>query len=184
MLNLILLLLIGCPEPIDQNQGSVDGTAAKDQSDMSAANSTPTNVDGTVDNKLAHAPPSMGTFPGDLASSELQPRYKQSELKDGGVIHGYVRCDDCVGRILVRALPPPPGGNSNDPGEMQLITQASLDSAGAFSLYVPDNSQVVLQVVDDANGDGVPNQGERIVFLRRPICATRSLSFLQKKMRA
>ncbi|MEC7987882.1 MAG: hypothetical protein VX278_22130 [Myxococcota bacterium] len=162
MYNLISLLLIGCPEPIDQNQGAVDGTAAKDQADMSAANSIPTNVDGTVDNKLAHAPPTMGTFPGDLADTELVPRYSQSELKGDGVIHGYVRCDDCVGRILVRALPPPPEGNNNDPSAMQLITQATLDGAGAFSLYVPDNSKVVLQVVDDANGDGVPNQGERM----------------------
>ena len=45
---------------------------------------------------------------------------------------------------------------------MQLITQSKIDSAGAFSIYVPDNSTVVLQVVDDANSDGRPNQGERM----------------------
>ena len=105
----------------------------------------------------------MGTFPGDLPKNELEPKFSQDDLKDGGVINGFVRCDDCAGQIIIRVLPPPPeadgGGNQND---MQLITHATIEKQGAFSIRVPDNSTVVLQVVDDSNGDGRPNQGERM----------------------
>ena len=162
---ILLSFILGCPEPIDQNQGNVDGKEAKDLADQtSGGGSMPTNVDGTVDNKLAAAPPSMGTFPGDLPQNELTPKFSQDELKDGGVIHGYVRCDDCTGKILIRVLPPPPepGQDGGSEDDMQLITQSSQDGVGAFSIRVPDNSKVVLQVVDDANKDGKPNQGERM----------------------
>ena len=75
-----------------------------------------------------------------------------------GIINGYVRCDDCAGAILIRVLPPPPEPDGGNPSkdDMQLITQSKIDGAGAFSIYVPNNSTVVLQVVDDANNDGDP----------------------------
>jgi len=161
---LFLSFFLGCPEPIDANQGNIDGKAAKDLADQtSGGGSMPTNVDGTVDNKLAAAPPAMGTFPGDLPQNELIPKFSQDDLKDGGVIHGYVKCEDCAGKILIRVLPPPPeGGGGGSKDDMQLITQKVQSAAGAFSVLVPDNSTVVLQVVDDANADGKPNQGERM----------------------
>jgi len=156
-------LFLGCPEPIDENQGNVDGTTLKDQADQQGG--VASDVDGKSIPKLDAAPPSMGTFPGDLPQNELEPKYSQDELKkNGGIINGYVRCDDCVGAILIRVLPPPPEPDGGNPSkdDMQLITQSKIDSAGAFSIYVPNNSTVVLQVVDDANNDGRPNQGERM----------------------
>ena len=37
--------------------------------------------------KLDAAPPSMGTFPGDLPQNELEPKYSQDELKKNGGNH-------------------------------------------------------------------------------------------------
>ena len=45
------------------------------------------------------APPSMGTFPGDMAANEVDPQYTQEELKNDAVVHGYVKCDDCLGKF-------------------------------------------------------------------------------------
>jgi hypothetical protein len=110
------------------------------------------------------APPSMGTFAADLPESEVRARFTQKELSDGATIRGTANCVDCTGQILVRALPPPP----EDPGlqasgeGMQLITQVALSGTGNFSIRVPDQSPVVLQIVDDANKDGMPSQGERM----------------------
>ena len=70
---------------------------------------------------------------------------------------------DCTGQILVRALPPPPEDPSVQMGEgMQLITQVVIEQAGNFTMQVPADAPVVLQVVDDANSDGVPSLGERM----------------------
>jgi hypothetical protein len=45
---------------------------------------------------------------------------------------------------------------------MQLITQVAIETAGNFSMQVPADAPVVLQVVDDSNGDGSPSLGERM----------------------
>ncbi|MBM73957.1 MAG: hypothetical protein CMK59_01045 [Proteobacteria bacterium] len=167
MLVLIQMLFLGCPEPLDEEEPM--SAEERQQSDLIKrnTNSVPTDINGVQDLSMTVAPPTMGTFPGDMASSELEARFTQEELKEKyggkGVIHGYIKCDDCDGKILLRALPPPPepGQDEGDPG-MQLITQGVFDEAGAFSFYVPDNSTVVLQVVDDLDGDGKPSQGERM----------------------
>ena len=162
MLSFFSVFLMGCPEPIDEKQaGNVDATELKNQADQQGG--VASDVDGKSIPKLDAAPPSMGTFPGDLPKNELQPKFSQDDLQDGGTINGFVRCDDCAGQIIIRVLPPPPeadGGSTKD--DMQLITHATIEKQGAFSIRVPDNSTVVLQVVDDANGDGRPNQGERM----------------------
>jgi len=109
------------------------------------------------------APPTMGTFAADLPESEIQPRFSQEDLIEGGTIRGMANCIDCTGQILVRALPPPPEDPSVQTNEgMQLITQVVLKQAGNFSMQVPDQAPVILQVVDDSNGDGIPSQGERM----------------------
>ena len=162
-----MLMLMGCPEPLDEEEPMSAEERQKSDQLKRSTNSIPTDINGVQDVAMTVAPPTMGTFPGDMASSELEARYTQEELKsdsDGrGVIHGYIKCDDCDGKILLRALPPPPepGQDEGDMG-MQLITQAVYDEAGAFSFFVPNNSTVVLQVVDDLDGDGKPSQGERM----------------------
>ena len=177
---IIAMLLFGCPEPVDFTDRTVDNStvqAAKDEAPIfQAGNQGPAGGQGSgqagagstmpTDANLSNsggAPPSMGTFAADLPESEVQPRFTQEELKDGAVIRGTANCPDCTGQLLVRALPPPPEDPNMGMGEgMQLITQVVIKAAGNFSLNVPADAPVVLQVVDDANSDGIPSQGERM----------------------
>lgn len=109
------------------------------------------------------APPNLGTFAGDLSDAELQPRYTQADLADGAVIRGTISCDSCTGQLLVRVLPPPPDNPAAATDDsLQLITQAPFTSIGDFEIRVPSGEPVILQVVDDANMDGFPSQGERM----------------------
>ena len=55
---------------------------------------------------------------------------------------------------------------------MQLISQVVLDAPGDFSILVPAKSKVVLQVVDDANEDGMPSLGERMGMREKGALAT------------
>ena len=184
----ISLLMVGCPEPVDEatpqteNPGAPGGPGAP-SGEMSSApldggpgeagpggptdgsSGTPgqmTAPTGSMD--VAAAPPTLGTFAGNLPDGELKAAYTQAELTTGAVISGTLHCDGCSGQLLVRVLPPPPSSPTlSAPGtNLQLITQASFDAAGPYELRVPDGEPVVLQVVDDANGDGFPSQGERM----------------------
>ncbi len=159
------LFLLGCPEPLDEEEPMSAEERQKSDAIKRSTNSIPTDINGVQDLSMVAAPPTMGTFPGDMADKELVPRYTQEELKESygnkGMIHGYVKCDDCGGKILLRALPPPPEPGEEDAG-MQLVTQKVLTEAGSFSFQVPNNSTVVLQVVDDLDGNGRPSQGERM----------------------
>ena len=167
MFSIAVLLLWGCPEPVDFSDRSIDNsTVEADQAEAPAFQATTgSNIpaEAMVENSEG-APPSMGTFAADLPESEVQPRFSQAALKDAATIRGTANCVDCTGQILVRALPPPP----EEPGlemageGMQLITQVVLRQAGNFSIKVPDQSPVVLQIVDDSNSDGIPSQGERM----------------------
>jgi hypothetical protein len=71
-------------------------------------------------------------------------------------------CGDCSGQLLVRVLPPPPDQGGTDEG-IVLITAKTFEAAGAFEIKVPaDREAVVLQIVEDADGNGKPSPGERM----------------------
>jgi hypothetical protein len=109
------------------------------------------------------APPNLGTFAGDLSDAELKPAYSQADLADGALIKGTLACDTCTGQLLVRVLPPPPdnpAATSDD--SLRLVTQAPFTTAGPFEIRVPSGEPVILQVVDDADMNGFPSQGERM----------------------
>jgi hypothetical protein len=163
-----IVSMFGCPEPVDFSDRSVDNSTVQDNSQEAAPSfqameNTAMPSDAANSENSEGAPPSMGTFAADLPESEIQPRFTQEALADGATLKGTANCPDCTGQILVRALPPPPEDPSVAMGEgMQLITQVVLPSTGNFSIQVPADAPVVLQVVDDANGDGVPSLGERM----------------------
>ncbi len=191
-LPMLAVLLAGCPEPVDEptldnggamsggamngaamNGAAMDGApAGGSPGEMSSAplDGPPSGAAGGGEMSLptsmdvAAAPPTLGTFAGNLPDGELKPKYTQAELADGATVSGTLICSDCTGSLLVRALPPPPENPSlgSAPSSLQLITQASFSSAGAYSMKLPDGDPVVLQVVDDSNGDGFPSQGERM----------------------
>jgi hypothetical protein len=166
MMMFSVLFGLGCPEPVDFSDRTVDNSTVQANSQdeapsFQAANNTAMPTDAANGENSEGAPPSMGTFAADLPESEVQPRFTQEELVDGATLKGTANCADCTGQLLV--LPPPPEDPSVQVGEgMQLITQVAIEQAGNFSIQVPADAPVVLQVVDDANSDGVPSLGERM----------------------
>ena len=163
-----IVSMLGCPEPVDFSDRSVDNSTVQDNSQGQLRVFKPWKIVQCLQMQptqkiLKESCASMGTFAADLPESEIQPRFTQEALADGSTLKGTANCPDCTGQILVRALPPPPEDPSVAMGEgMQLITQVVLPSTGNFSIQVPADAPVVLQVVDDANSDGVPSLGERM----------------------
>jgi hypothetical protein len=103
-----------------------------------------------------------GGGPGAIPDADLEPKFSQDDLADGATISGTLVCADCKGALLVRVLPPPPDQGGSEEG-IVLITTKSFEQAGAFSLKVPkDRPSVVLQIVEDADGNGKPSAGERM----------------------
>jgi hypothetical protein len=106
--------------------------------------------------------PVAGTFGSMVPDAELDPRYEQGSITGGHVVTGTTACDDCAGKVLIRVLPPPPDQGGTDE-EIHLVTTMSQDAPGAFELKIPaDYDTVVLQVVDDADGNGKPSANERM----------------------
>lgn len=159
---LLPLLLAGCPESTpDQPTGPVAAELAPGVKQRPVGEA-PSMV---VDPASQGAPAAAGTFSGSIPEAELTPQYTQEQLADGYVLKGTMACDDCTGKLLVRVLPPPPASpeEAEDLPDIQLITIKTYDAAGAFEIRVPTTlTTAVLQIVDDANGDGLPSEGERM----------------------
>ena len=106
--------------------------------------------------------PAAGTFGSMVPDAELDPRYEQADITGGHVVSGTTTCAECTGKVLIRVLPPPPDQGGVDE-EIHLITTKSYDASGPFELKIPsDYDTVVLQVVDDADGNGKPSANERM----------------------
>lgn len=167
-----ILFWTACAEPIDVPSEDGSMTQAPDiagEAPAAAGGSNPQTppTDGSAgfgEVNMGAAPPTMGTFAGDLPDSEVKPRFTQEELADAATIKGIINCTGCTGNILIRILPPPPMEPEVTPSSdgMQLVTQATVSEPGDFAVKVPDKSPYVIQVVDDVNKDGLPSQGERM----------------------
>jgi hypothetical protein len=164
----LFALLVGCPEPVRTNDPGAGGGAGMG-APPTGGPATPAGgppVDGATPPSGAGTPsgdaPQAGTFGSLVPDAELEPRFAQADIVDGVTIAGTAACADCAGKLLVRVLPPPPESpGSTEP--IHLVTALSLDAAGPFTLKVPRTyEKVVLQVVDDADGDGKPSAGERM----------------------
>ncbi|MBO84507.1 MAG: hypothetical protein CL927_04060 [Deltaproteobacteria bacterium] len=106
--------------------------------------------------------PVAGTFGSMVPDAELDPRYEQDSITGGHLVTGTTSCPDCAGKVLIRVLPPPPDQGGVDE-EIHLVTTKSYDGPGDFELKIPkDYDSVVLQVVDDADGNGKPSSNERM----------------------
>jgi len=106
--------------------------------------------------------PVAGTFGSMVPDAELDPRYEQDSISGGHLVTGTTACPDCAGKVLIRVLPPPPDQGGVDE-EIHLVTTKSYDAPGDFELKIPkDYDSVVLQVVDDADGNGKPSANERM----------------------
>ncbi len=182
----LFAVLVGCPEPVATTDGAMSPGGAGGAGQMGGSPSsggqpgampggqqggqaggtpgTTAPTGATAGGQLANGAevPQAGTFGSIVPDAELEPKFAQDDITDGWTVSGVTSCTDCEGAVLVRVLPPPPDQGGMDQ-EIHLVTTLSLDGEGAFTVKVPkDYEQVVLQVVDDADGDGKPSAGERM----------------------
>lgn len=164
---LVLTALVGCPEPV-----ATDGAGELPGAPGSVAPSAGAGPSGgAVGGAMGSEAPSAGAptaagaggaAAGVIPDADLEPKYSQDDLAGGKTISGTLVCGDCSGKLLVRVLPPPPDQGGTDEG-IVLITAKTFDAAGAFDIKVPaDRKAVVLQIVEDADGNGKPSAGERM----------------------
>ena len=157
----ILAFLTACPEPVSTDAPSAGGAGP------GGANSAAGPQGGAPSaNGMMGAPPTQTPTgengPGAIPDADLDPQFSQDDLSDGNTISGLLVCAECDAPLLVRVLPPPPDQGGSDEGII-LITAKSFDAPGEFALKVPkDRSKVVLQIVEDADGNGKPSAGERM----------------------
>ena len=159
---LTALIAAGCPESTpDAPTGPVAAELAPGVKQRPVGEAPSMVMDGAAKN----GPVAAGTFSGTIPESELTPQFTQDQLTDGYVVKGTLDCADCPGKLLVRVLPPPPASpdEAADLPDIQLITFQSFDQPGPFEIRVPKTlTTAVLQIVDDANSDGLPSEGERM----------------------
>jgi hypothetical protein len=91
----------------------------------------------------------------DAPEGEPVESHPQDEIEDGVSISGILSCDGCEGSLIVRVE----DAGSNPP---QLLTSATFESAGSFTIQSPRDKKVVLMVIHDADGSGGPTPGEGI----------------------
>ena len=82
MIKVGFLLMMGCPEPLDEKEPLSEEQRQAADEVKRGTNSVPTDINGTKDETQVMAPPSMGTFPGDMAANEVEPKFSQDELKE------------------------------------------------------------------------------------------------------
>ena len=173
-LSLFAAVVTGCPEPVPQGakngQGQSQGGGAGGVTPPPKGDGAPTGGEGGApvgdpegQASAQGAVPVIGTFAGEPSEASLEPLVTQDDIDDGVTIAGTISCADCVGKLLLRVLPPPPESGDDGADKIQLVTFKLFDSAGPFSIKVPKGTgKVVLQVIDDSNGDGIPTSGERM----------------------
>lgn len=171
--------LVGCPEPVATDDATISPDQAGPGGQLPGgqgpgAGTPPTPGGGSGGGAPAgevgsggQLPngtevPAAGTFGSMVPDAELDPRYKQEDITDGTVVKGTTACTDCSGSVLIRVLPPPPDQGGSDE-EIHLVTVKSYPEAGPFEIKIPAAyEKAVLQVVDDADGNGKPSANERM----------------------
>ena len=144
----------GNVQPV-QNPGDVDTTAVK----------------GTY--TVANVPADEQPIPADMQPSSEEA---QEQVKSGDHVFfsGEVACSDCSSALVLRVAPfvqPSEDGNAptNEMSDGDFRPPPyTLKGAGSFSMAVPKYSgKVVLEVLDDRDGNGRPSQGEKFTVLHR-----------------
>ncbi len=95
---------------------------------------------------------------------------QETIVKKGAYVtfSGVVMCSDCEGDLLLRLRPHfTPDGRPTD-GMPAYVTSKVLDAAGEFSMVAEKGDHaLVLELLVDANKDGVGTKGERLAVLER-----------------
>jgi len=152
-------------------------------------------ADGGEGGGAAEPPPTgnpSGTLPSDSMIIEIQravegdetPSKTQADLTGGDHITfaGTIETTTYSGALIMRVSYPP---GSDDVEEAGLITALTVAEPGDFSLALPSGEELlVLEILADANSDGLPTVGERaaIYMLTGDLAPSESRSDMELKL--
>jgi len=180
------LALLGCPTPpsdgttAPNNQPAAGSPAPPPMAPAGGGDVQPVENPGDVDAKAQVGTYTVANVPGDKlpVPDDTQPSSEeaQAEVKAGEHVFftGEIICSDCSTALVLRVAPfvtpsedtVEPSDEVNDDDFQPPPYQ--LAGAGAFSMAVPKYSgKVVLEVLDDRDGNGRPSQGEKFTVLHR-----------------
>jgi len=145
------------------------------------ANLQPVENPGDVDEKAQVGTYTVSNVPVEsvpVDDGTIQPTSAQAqmEVKSGDHVFftGEIICADCSNTLILRVAPfvtpTEDGAPANEIGGEDDFSPPpyQLKGAGSFSMAVPKYSgKVVLEVLDDRDGNGRPSQGEKFTVLHR-----------------
>jgi hypothetical protein len=184
---LLALALVGCPTPPDggsttNNPGGGGGGGGPAPAPMAGGAD---GVQPVANPDEADPAAAAGTYVvneaqlGEDLTEIDQPSSAeaQSEIKKGAHVtfQGEIICNDCSNSLVITVAPfvPPSeaqGGTPSEPSDELDFRPPPFEvgGAGPFSMAVPVyKGKVVLEVLDDRDGNGRPSKGEKFTVLHK-----------------
>jgi len=182
------LAIFGCPTPPDggttgggnNNQPAGGSPPPPPMASGASGGVQPVQNPGDVDDQALAGTYTVASVPSDEVPmpDDIQPTSDEAQalVKSGDHVtfSGQVICSDCSNALVLRVAPfvqPSEEGQEPDPvasNDEFRPPPFQLSGAGAFSMAVPKYAgKVVLEVLDDRDGNGRPSQGEKFTVLHR-----------------
>ena len=184
----LCLALFGCPTPPDggtnagggNNQPAGGAAPPPPMASGGGGDVQPVQNPGDVDREALKGTYTVANVPADEQPmpDDIQPSTEEAQelVKSGDHVFfsGEVICSDCSSSLVLRVAPfVTPSAEGTEPtsgvsdGDFR-PPPYQLKGAGSFSMAVPKYSgKVVLEVLDDRDGNGRPSQGEKFTVLHR-----------------
>ena len=184
----LALALTGCPTPPDggtqggpTNAPPAGGEVPPPPPGAGADGAQPVESPPEADPSSSSGTYVVTQLPGDdVAPPEgSQPTSEQAQAAikstDHVIFTGEIKCTDCSGNMLVKVSPfvqptegdPAGAGKAIEPaGETDFKPPSFETGPGPFTMAVPRyKGKVVLEVLDDRDGNGHPSRGEKFTVL-------------------
>ena len=195
---ILALALLGCPTP-------PDGTTGPGQQPGASGGPTPAPKIGKTDGvqpvenpDKADPEATVGTYvvndvhidelPDDAEQPSSEEAQKQIRAGEYVTFRGEIICADCTSSLVITVAPfvPPSDeavGSGKNPSDSDFQPPPyQVGGAGPFTMAVPKYAgKVVLEVLDDRDGNGRPSKGEKFTVLHEmgKLTASKNLSGLK-----
>jgi len=178
----LALLLVGCPTPPESSVGGGAGSnlaPAGGGEGGGVAAPMPSSVDessGKGAFVITELPEELKNRPADGDQPTSEEAQAKVRAGDHITMKGRIICSDCKGQLVVNIAPfvePTEGEPAGPQGESGSATGMQfapvvVKASGPFEIAVPRYSgKVVLEVIDDVDGNGLPSPGERLAVVHR-----------------